>query len=93
MRSKLASEYVALIRALKLALYFQASEVRIRTDSELVMRYYSAKSKEISIETQKFIDDVKSLIIKISGFKLEQITRSQNDKAEFLAKKGSEKYK
>lgn len=93
MRSKLASEYVALIRALKLALYFQASEVRIRTDSELVMRYYSGKSKEISIETQKLIDDVKSLIIKISGFKLEQITRSQNDKAEFLAKKGSEKYK
>lgn len=93
MRTKLAAEYVALIRAIKLALYFQASEVKIRIDSELVIRQYTGKTKEMSIEIQKFIDEINVLKNKISSFKLEQITKSQNDKADFLAKKGSEKYK
>lgn len=93
MRTKLAAEYVALIRAIKLAIYFQASEVKIRIDSELVIRQYTGKTKELSTETQKLIDEINALTDKISSFKLEQITRSQNDKAEFLAKKGSEKYK
>jgi len=93
MRTKLAAEYVALIRAIKLAIYFQASEVKIRTNSELIIRQYSGKSKEISADIHKFIDEINTLTKKIANFKLEQITRSQNDKAEFLAKKGSEKYK
>ncbi|HOP28460.1 MAG TPA: reverse transcriptase-like protein [Spirochaetota bacterium] len=93
MRTKLAAEYVALIRAIKLALYFQASEVKIRTDSELIIRQYSGKTKDINIDFRKFIDEINSLKTKIPNFKLEQITRSQNDKAEFLARKGSEKSK
>jgi ribonuclease HI len=76
LRSKLAAEYTALIRALKLALYFQASEVKIRIDSELIIRQYSGKSKEISAESQKFIDEIKSLTMKIANFKLELISRS-----------------
>jgi len=93
MRTKLAAEYVALIRAIKLALYFQASEVKIRTDSELIIRQYSGKTKDINIDFRKFVDEINSLKTKIPNFKLEQITRSQNDKAEFLARKGSEKSK
>lgn len=93
LRTNLAAEYLALIRALKLSIYFQASEVKIRTDSELIIRQYTGKSKERSADIQKFIDEVTSLAAKINNFKLEQITRSQNDKADFLAKKGSEKYR
>jgi ribonuclease HI len=93
LRSKLTAEYIALIRAIKLAQYFQASEVKVRTDSELVIRQYSGKTKDVSADIQKFIDEIKFLISKIDNFKLEQITKSQNDKADYLAKKGSEKYK
>lgn len=93
LRTNLAAEYLSLIRALKLAIYFQASEVKIRTDSELIIRYYTGKSKTKTPDIQKLIDEVDSLTSKIKNFKLEQITRSQNDKADFLAKKGSEKYR
>jgi len=92
-RTKLSAEYIALIRALKLAIYFQASEVKIRTDSELVLRQYSGKSKELSPESHKFIDEINYLSKQIKNFRIEQITKSQNDKADFLAKKGLEKYR
>ncbi len=93
LRTKAVSEYIALIRALKLAKYFQASEVKIRTDSENILRHLTGKLKEKNNEMQKFIDEVQSIIAKTKNFRLEQISKSQNDKADFLAKKGSEKYR
>lgn len=93
LRTNTAAEYIALIRALKLTIYFQASEVKIRTDSEQIIRQLNGKSKEINRETGKLIDEVNLLTSRINNFKLEQISRSQNDKADFLAKKGSEKYR
>lgn len=93
LRTGIAAEYISLIRALKLAIYFQASEVKIRTDSEMIIRQLTGKVREKIADSQKFIDEVKTLSQKIKNYKLEHITRSQNDKADFLAKKGAEKYR
>lgn len=92
-RTGIAAEYLSLIRALKLAIYFQASEVKIRTDSDIIIRQFTGKTRDNFSDTQKFIDEVKKLTAKLSNFKLEHVSRSQNDKADFLAKKGAEKYR
>jgi len=93
LRTGIAAEYLSLIRALKLAIYFQASEVKIRTDSEIIIRQFTGKTRDNFADTQKFTDEVKTLTAKIKNFKLEHVSRSQNDKADFLAKKGAEKYR
>jgi len=91
LRTGLVAVYIALIRALKLSIYFQASEVKIRTDSEHLIRQLTGISKEISLEIRKYIDEINSLSSKFNNFKIEQISKSQNDKANFLAQKGVEK--
>ncbi len=90
-RSDAAAEYVALIRALKLAEYFRVSELKIRTDSGRIVRQVTG-GQEIKNATLKGLaDQAVAIMAKISNFRLEQISRSQNDKADYLAKKGSEK--
>ena len=90
-RSDAAAEYVALIRALKLAEYFRVSELKIRTDSGRIIRQISG-GQEIRNNTLKDLAAQASAIIgSIKNFRLEQIPRDQNDKADYLAKKGSEK--
>ncbi|HPS58416.1 MAG TPA: reverse transcriptase-like protein [Spirochaetota bacterium] len=90
-RSDAAAEYVALIRALKLAEYFRVSELKIRTDSGRIVRQISG-GQEIRNNTLKGLaDQAAGIITKIRNFRLELIPRSQNDKADYLAKKGSEK--
>ena len=90
-RSDAAAEYVALIRALKLAEYFRVSELKIRTDSGRIVRQVKG-GQEIRNATLKGLAlQATEIITKIKNFRLEQIPRSQNDKADYLAKKGSEK--
>jgi len=93
LRTGITAEFLALIRALKLAIYFQASELKIRTDSEVIIRQLNGDNKSKNNDLKKFIDEIHELSGKVKNFKLEQISKSQNDKADFLAKKGSEKYR
>jgi ribonuclease HI len=86
-----SAEHISFIRALKLALYFQVSELRIRTDSEAIVRQLVSEFKTKDSETLKFIKEASDLIEKIHKFKVEHIVKSSNDKAVFLAKKASEK--
>ena len=86
-----SAEYSVFIRALKLALYFQASELRIRTDSEAIVRQLVAEFKTKDSEILNFLKEAAPLITKIHKFKVEHIVKSSNDKAIYLAKKASEK--
>ncbi len=86
-----SAEYAVFIRALKLALYFQVSELKIRTDSEAIVRQLVSEFKTKDTEVLKFIKEASSLINKIKKFKVEHLVKSSNDKAIFLAKKASEK--
>lgn len=84
-------EHAAFIRALKLAIYFQVSELKIRTDSEAIIRQLGADYKTKDSDVRKFLSDADVLLKKIKKFKVEHIVKSSNDKAIYLAKKASDK--
>jgi len=86
-----AAEHFVFIRALKLAIYFQVSELKIRTDSEAIVRQLVDDFKTKDSETIKFLSEATSLIKKIKKFKVEHIVKSSNDKAIYLATKAAEK--
>jgi len=86
-----SAEHNVFIRALKLALYFQVSELRVRTDSEAIVRQLGADFKTKDSDILKFVKEASSLINKIQKFKVEYIVKSSNDKAIYLAKKASDK--
>ncbi len=90
-RTTFIAERFVLIRALKLAEYFQVSEIKIRTDSETLFRQLNSDFKTKDSEIKNFLSEVAPLIKKIDKFKLEYIAKSSNDKAVFLATKMSEK--
>lgn len=84
-------DHAAFIRALKLAIYFQVSELKIRTDSEAIIRQLGADYKTKDSDILKFLSDANALLTKIKKFKVEHIVKSSNDKAVYLAKKASDK--
>lgn len=90
-RTVAGAEHVVFIRALKLAIYFQVSELKIRTDSEAIVRQLAGEFKTKDSDTLKFLSEVNPLIKKVKNFKVEHIVKSSNDKAVFLATKASEK--
>jgi len=85
------AEHVVFVRALKLAIYFQVSELKIRTDSEAIVRQLVDDFKTKDSDTLKFISEAALLIKKIKKFKVEHIVKSSNDKAIYLATKAAEK--
>lgn len=91
-RSAISAEYSAFIRALKLADYFKADELIIRTDSEFITRQLTVKYKTDSPEILKYLKESETYIKNIRKFKVEFISKNLNDKAEFLARKAFEKY-
>jgi len=84
------AEYTALIRALRIALYFKASAVKIRTDSELVVKQLNGEYKVKNDQMKKLHEQAVSLLHSISDCKIEHIPRAQNDKADYLAKKATQ---
>ncbi|MBN1497058.1 MAG: ribonuclease HI family protein [Spirochaetes bacterium] len=84
------AEYTALIRALKIALYFKASAVKIRTDSELVVKQLNGEYKVKNDQMKKLHEQAVSLLHSVSDCKIEHIPRAQNDKADYLAKKATQ---
>ncbi len=90
-RTVQGADHAAFVRALKLAIYFQVSELKIRTDSEAIVRQLGVDFKTKDSEILKFLSDAAPLIKKIKKFKVEHIVKSSNDKAVYLAKKASDK--
>lgn len=84
------AEYTALIRALKIAIYFKATVVRIRTDSELVVKQISGEFNVKNDQIKKLHNEASKLLTSISNCKIEHVPRSQNDKADYLAKKATQ---
>ncbi len=83
------AEYSAVIRALKIAVYFQAKSVRVRTDSELVVRQINGQYKVKHEGLIPLFEQVTELMKKIPSVRVEHVPRNQNEKADFLAKKAS----
>jgi ribonuclease HI len=84
------AEYTALVRALKIAKYFKTKVLKIRTDSELVVKQINGDYKVKNEQMKRLYDQAISLIGSISSCKIEHVPRSQNDKADYLAKKATQ---
>lgn len=80
------AEYVALIRALKIAIYFKTKDLKLRTDSELAVKQIKGIYKVTSDNIKPLYDEIMKLKRKINSFRIEHIPRGQNDKADYLAK-------
>ena len=92
-RSTANAERTALFRAVKLALYFQANELRIKTDFENIVRQLSSDYKSKDSEILRFLSEITPLINKITKFRIEYIQKNLNDKANFLAEKSIQRFK
>jgi len=84
------AEYTAVIKALQIAGYFKARVVRIRTDSELVVKQISGDYKVKNENIRPLYDRVVTLKKSIGTVRIEHVTRNLNDKADHLAKKAAE---
>ncbi|MBN2041321.1 MAG: ribonuclease HI family protein [Spirochaetes bacterium] len=80
------AEYVALIRALKIAIYFKTKDLKLRTDSELAVKQIKGIYKVSSENIKPLYDEMIRLKKKVNSFRIEHIPRAQNDKADYLAK-------
>jgi len=79
-------KYLALIRAIKFALYFQTKKLKIRLNSELIVQHLNDKLKNVSNNLKNLFDQVKDLEKQIDDCSFEYLEPHMNDKAIFLAK-------
>ncbi|MCU0843686.1 MAG: ribonuclease HI family protein [Spirochaetes bacterium] len=84
------AEYTALIHALRIGRYFRARMLKIRTDSELVVKQIKGEYKVNHENIKGLYAEAMKLKKAFSSCKIEHVTRNFNDKADYLAKKASE---
>ncbi|HMB20865.1 MAG TPA: ribonuclease HI family protein [Spirochaetota bacterium] len=84
------AEYKAIIRALKIAIYFKTKVLKIRTDSELIVKQVKGEYKVSNKNIAQLYEEVQRLKKQINNCKIEHVTRNLNDKADYLAKKASQ---
>jgi ribonuclease HI len=83
------AEYTALVRALQIARYFKTKVLRVRTDSELIVRQMKGEYRVNNENIKPLYEEAMLLRKGINTFKIEHVTRNLNDKADYLAKKAS----
>ena len=87
------AEYTALIRALRIAIYFKTKALRIRTDSELAVKQVRGEYKVSNRNIKPLYDEVVRLKKMINSCRIEHVTRNLNEKADYLAGKAISSYK
>lgn len=87
------AEYTALIRALKIAVYFKTKVLKIRTDSELVVKQVKGEYRVTNEKIKHKYDQVMKLKRMVNSCTIEHVTRNFNDKADYLAKKAVSDYR
>lgn len=92
-RTKLTADYMAAIRALQMAEYFQAKDVKIRTDSEILVKHIDGIVQISNKNLLRYYENLMDLLSKKMTAKIEYIPKHLNDKAKFFALQGSEKGK
>jgi ribonuclease HI len=85
-----SAEYQALIRALRIAIYFETKRLKIRTDSELIVKQIDGSYSVKNVAIKRLYTTAIDLMKQIPSCKIEHVTRSLNDKADYLAKKATE---
>nr|XP_009386285.1 PREDICTED: uncharacterized protein LOC103973446 [Musa acuminata subsp. malaccensis] len=83
------AEYEALLAGLQLALEMQVTNIRVITDSQLVARQLDGGYEARDPTMAKYLARVKSLAAKFAHFELSNVPRSENQRADTLAKLAS----
>ncbi len=92
-RTKLTAVYMAVIRAIQMAEYFQVKDVKIRTDSEILIKHIDGTVQITNKNILRYYENLMNLLSKNKEVKIEYIPEHQNDKAKFFALQGSDKGK
>ncbi len=79
------AEYRAIIAALENAIRLGASQVDIRSDSELVVRQINGRYRVKNVALKPLYQRVKQLQSQFKGFTITHIPRQQNIEADILA--------
>ncbi len=79
------AEYRAIIAALENAISLGASQVDIRSDSELVVRQINGRYRVKNVALKPLYQRVKQLQSQLKGFTITHIPRQQNIEADSLA--------
>lgn len=83
-----AAEYTALLRGLQEALLKGASEIEVRTDSELMAKQIAGLYKVKSPELEPLFSEAKRLLSKFDKAKVVHVRRELNALADKLANQG-----
>ncbi|XP_065035979.1 uncharacterized protein LOC135671747 [Musa acuminata AAA Group] len=83
------AEYEALLAGLQLALEMQVTDIRVITDSQLVARQLDGEYEARDPTMAKYLAQVRSLAAKFAHFELSNVPRSENQRADTLAKLAS----
>ncbi len=89
------AEYSALIACLKIieARFAQCSELRVHSDSELIVRQMNGEYKVRDKKLQKYNSEVRKLLANASyKFSILHIPREQNAQADVLANRGIDEH-
>lgn len=81
------AEYMAVIRALKLAIENQVEEISLFSDSEFLIRQLEGRYKVKSSNIAPLFKEAKELLKKIPSYTLKHIKREFNQEADGLARK------
>ena len=79
------AEYRAIIAALEKAISLGASQVDVRSDSELVVRQLNGRYRVKKAALKPLYQQVKQLSSQFAGFNITHIPREQNTEADRLA--------
>ncbi len=79
------ANYYSIIRAIRIANYFNASSVRIRSSAREVVDQINEKDNISKPGEQRLYDQVKELLSKVKDCKIDFINEYQNDRAVFFA--------
>ncbi len=83
------AEFIAVIRALKIAIYFKTKSLKIRTDSDSLVRQINNEIQIHNNKVKKFCEEITALMTEIPTCKIEHVTKPLNDKAKYLAKQAA----
>ncbi|XP_057425872.1 uncharacterized protein LOC130719257 [Lotus japonicus] len=83
------SEYEALIAGLRLAIELGVQKLFIKGDSQLVVKQVKGEYQVKDPQLSKYLEVVHRLMMEIEKIRIEHILRSQNERANMLAKLAS----
>ncbi|MBA7679987.1 Bifunctional protein [subsurface metagenome] len=79
------AEYRAIIAALEEAIHLGARQVRLNSDSELVVRHHQGKYRVKNAALKPLYQQVKQLLGRLESSTIHHIPREQNEEADNLA--------